>query len=181
MGERTYTGGEHPRTLAGPSYGRESPPGQPPRQTVVCYSCGQLDHFPGECAARFNRQGFRSVEQAESGPGTIKVDTLAALFDSNSEIESEILNNIQADNSIEIDSFVYLDFYFESWEKNIEISDTSVKGRLKHCYEFWEKTIDSNDEIVSIINQCYVISFISEPPVFYMKNNRSACNNSRTV
>ena len=108
-----------------------------------------------------------------------------ALFDSNSEIEGEILYNIRADNSIELDLFVYQDYYFffESLENNIEISDTSVKGRLKQCYEFWEKHIDSNGKIVSIINQCYVhvIPFISEPPVFFMKKNRSACNNSRTV
>jgi len=127
--------------------------------------------------------GFRFVEQAGSVPGTIKVPR-TALFDSNSEIESEILYNIRADISIDLDSFVYQNLvFFESLEKNIELSDTSVKGCLKQCYEFWEKNIDSNCEIVSIINQCYVhvIPFISEPPVFFMKKNRSACNNSRTV
>ena len=33
MGERAYAGGEQPRTLAGPGYGREFHSGQPPRQS----------------------------------------------------------------------------------------------------------------------------------------------------
>jgi len=127
----------------------------------------------GKVSDPWNRQA-PAQEPSRQKPRT-------ALFDSNSEIESEILNNIWADNSIDIDSFAYQDCFFESLEKNIEISDTSVKGRLKHCYEFWEKNIDANDEILSIINQGYVIPFISEPPVFYMKNNRSACKNSEFV
>jgi hypothetical protein len=60
---------------------------------------------------------------------------------------------------------------------NIKISDYSVKGRLKHALEFWETSIQPNDDILSCIKSGYVIPFLSQPPNFFMKNNKSALEN----
>jgi hypothetical protein len=108
--------------------------------------------------------------------------------------KSRLINNELQDSSFEYDKYWFFDdfhsdfshfchheIFCEYTESNIKISDYSVKGRLKHALEFWETSIQPNNDILSCIKSGYVIPFLSQPPSFFMRNNKSALENSDFV
>ncbi|WAR07579.1 hypothetical protein MAR_017537 [Mya arenaria] len=54
-------------------------------------------------------------------------------------------------------------------------------GRLRQNVLFWKDTIGVNEEILSVIENGYVIPFITKPPSFVMKINRSALKSKSFV
>jgi hypothetical protein len=45
--------------------------------------------------------------------------------------------------------FCHHEIFCEYTESSIKISDYSVKGRLKHALEFWETSIQPNNDILN--------------------------------
>jgi hypothetical protein len=72
--------------------------------------------------------------------------------------------------------------FCEYKESQVAVQTHSVKGRLKSCISFWKDTIrPSYNEIISFIEQVYVIPFVDKPQSFYLKNNKSALKNKEFV
>ncbi|WAR31260.1 hypothetical protein MAR_033802, partial [Mya arenaria] len=71
--------------------------------------------------------------------------------------------------------------FSENFENSVDISQHSVKGRLKNCFIFWKDILKADNEILAIIENGYVLPFIIKPPSFIMKNNQSALRNNEFV
>ena len=58
--------------------------------------------------------------------------------------------------------------------RDAELNKPSVKNRLALHYQYWERTLCAPFFVLSIIKNGYILPFISNPPAFYAKNNRSS-------
>ena len=68
-------------------------------------------------------------------------------------------------------------FYFNKGEAAYSSSSShSVRGRLKAHISFWRR-LQASDFILSTIYNGYKIPFLSTPPRFWCKNNRSSLDN----
>lgn len=69
--------------------------------------------------------------------------------------------------------------YFE-YQELLSDNVDSTKGRLKTSLEYW-KNIGTNENILNVIENGYVIPFISTPPRTFNKNNKTAIENANFV
>lgn len=67
-----------------------------------------------------------------------------------------------------------------SFEDDANLKCLSVKGRLKSAINEW-KLIHTNDFIITTISEGYNIPFVSCPPPFVKRNNRSAISHAKFV
>ena len=51
---------------------------------------------------------------------------------------------------------------------------TSAAGRLKYSLPFWQTVLKADKHILQVLEEGYRIPFVSRPPPFHAKNNRSA-------
>ena len=58
------------------------------------------------------------------------------------------------------------------WES--EELQSCVKGRLHNRLEYWESVVQAPPTIISIIEQGYILPFVSEPDNKFFKNQKSA-------
>ena len=70
-------------------------------------------------------------------------------------------------------------------DTDCEISDKteeiSVRGRLKENSHFWKNELKPSLFVQNIIDNGYIMPFITIPPSFYAPNNKSSLRNSRFV
>ena len=70
-------------------------------------------------------------------------------------------------------------------DRDCEISDKteeiSVRGRLKENSHFWKNELKPSLFVQNIIDNGYIMPFITIPPCFYAPNNKSSLRNSRFV
>lgn len=57
----------------------------------------------------------------------------------------------------------------------------SVKNRLKHSYKFWENVLKPSDYILNVVKFGYRLEFEDLPDRVFLKNNKSALDNSGFV
>ena len=65
---------------------------------------------------------------------------------------------------------VNLDRYWKFFDKTEEIS---VRGRLKQNSHFWKNELKPALFVQNIIDNGYIMHFITTPPSFYAPNNKS--------
>ena len=58
---------------------------------------------------------------------------------------------------------------------------TSATGRLKYSKPFWQTVLNADKHILQVLEEGYRIPFVSRPPTFNAKNNRSALQESGFV
>ena len=69
----------------------------------------------------------------------------------------------------------------KDWEILGKTEEISVRGRLKEHSHFWKSELKPSIFVQNIINNGYIMPFITIPPSFYAPNNKSSLRNSRFV
>ena len=67
------------------------------------------------------------------------------------------------------------------WEISDKTEEISVRGRLKKTVPFAKNELKSTLFVQNIIDNGYIIPFITIPPSFYASNNKSSLRNSKFV
>ena len=67
------------------------------------------------------------------------------------------------------------------WEISNKTEEISVRGRLKENSHFWKNELKPSLFVQNIIDNGYIMPFITIRPSFYVPNNKSTLRNSRFV
>ena len=67
------------------------------------------------------------------------------------------------------------------WEISDKTGEISVRERLKENSHFWKNELKPSLFVQNIIDNGYIMPFITIPPSFYAPNNKSSLRNSRFV
>ena len=70
----------------------------------------------------------------------------------------------------EIETLVNLN---KDWEISDKMEEISVRGKLKENSRFWKNEFKPSLFVPNIIDNGYIIPFITIPPSFYAPNNKS--------
>ena len=68
-----------------------------------------------------------------------------------------------------------------NWEISDKTEEISVCGKLKENSHFWKNELKPALFVQNIIDNDYIIPFITIPPSFYAPNNKSSLRNSKFV
>ena len=69
----------------------------------------------------------------------------------------------------------------KDWEILGKTEEISVRGKLKENSRFWKNELKPSLFVRNIIDNGYIIPFITIPPSIYAPNNKSSLRNSRFV
>ena len=67
------------------------------------------------------------------------------------------------------------------WEISGKTEEISVHWRLKEHSHFWKNELKPSLFVQNIIDNVYIMPFITIPPSFYAPNNKSSLRNSRFI
>ena len=101
--------------------------------------------------------------------------------DSSSPLQSDLVSVLDSDPSIApfSDSFM-LDSFNDSGSLAVDLTSSSIRGRLRKFVDFW-RTLEVSQFILNVIIQGYKIPFFQLPTPFVKRNNTSARENGTFV